>query len=139
MLQSRGQPTGRYGSHVPHDSGSSGIGDQHDRAINNRFTSLVRFGPSKSPTISDGVLGHAPATVICQICNSLGHSTTQCIELYRYSNSHKFPKSLAAMSLGNVPPSDTYMDSDLSLNMVNIEVIITNPLKYIGSDQSHSW
>ncbi|PKI31429.1 hypothetical protein CRG98_048180 [Punica granatum] len=35
-----------------------------------------------SPSVSDEILGHAPAVVVCQLCNIAGHTAIQCLDYY---------------------------------------------------------
>lgn len=57
----------------------------------------------------------------------------QCMELYNFSASQELPKSLATMSLGDIPSAETYMDSGASYHMVNSEGMLHTSSPYSGS------
>ncbi|PKI53706.1 hypothetical protein CRG98_025947 [Punica granatum] len=79
---------------------------------------LVRLSGNFSST-QDVILGQGPSTVICQICNSVGHSALQCSEYFNQNQSQHVRKSLATLTLNDHPSANAYLDSGASSHMAN--------------------
>lgn len=97
------------GFQAQHNSAGHSRGGSYGRAIVPQTPYSMKSTNYNAPIVNGRAPGPSPIAVICQLCNNhLGHSAIRCVQLYKFSNSQDLPKSLAAMSLGDVPSTQSH-------------------------------
>ncbi|PKI58788.1 hypothetical protein CRG98_020778 [Punica granatum] len=130
---------------TPQMSGGRGTGGPGTYGRGGFYQSpMARDAPFQSPNLvrsfnnpppaNDGIFGRGPVIVICQVCNSPGHTVIQCYELYNHNSALSYPKFLATLSLNDTSTPEAYLDFGASNHMVNTEGILSHSTPYIGSD-----